>query len=83
MNMLDRYAAAEKLLSVVAATKIRNTAPAVRWMKDCSAGWYQRETADGHEWVVVDPASGDRRLAFDHDQLAQALRDLGHEAVAT
>ena len=56
MNIHDRYAAAEGLLSAVAMPKIRNAAPTVRWMKDNRECWYQRETADGHEWLVVEPA---------------------------
>ena len=79
MNMLDRYSAAEKLLGVVAAGKIRNAAPALRWIGDGDYAWYQRETAVGSEWRLVNAASGDCRPAFDHEQLAQALRALGYE----
>lgn len=80
--MHERYGAAEKLLTAVWAGKLRNVAPAVRWVGDSGQCWYQRETAQGSEWVVVDAASGERRAAFDHGKLAQALRDLGHEAEA-
>lgn len=82
MNMHDRYAAAEKLLGVVAAATIRNAAPAVRWVGDGSSCWYRRETGQGHEWIVLDAANGEHRPAFDHEQLAEALRGLGHKAEA-
>lgn len=82
MNMHDRYAAAEKLLGVVAATKMRNAAPVLRWIGDSNTCWYRRETEQGHEWLVVDAASGERRHVFDAAQLAQALCDLGHGAEA-
>lgn len=80
MNMLDRYAAAEKLLGVVAVRGIRNAAPQVRWLADSGSAWFRRETAQGHEWVVVDAANGECRPAFDHAQLAQGLAALGHPA---
>lgn len=82
MNMRDRYAAAEKLLGVVAATHIRNAAPMLRWIGDSNTCWYRRETAQGHEWVVVDAANGERRQAFDPERLAQALLELGHKIEA-
>ncbi|MGH8506946.1 MAG: DPP IV N-terminal domain-containing protein, partial [Stenotrophobium sp.] len=82
MNMHDRYVAAESLLGVVAAGKIRNAAPEVRWMGASNDCWYRRETAEGSEWVLVNGASGDRHLAFDHEKLAQSLRGLGHKAEA-
>lgn len=82
MNMHDRYVTAEKLLGVVAATHIRNAAPAIRWIGDGGSCWYQREIGQGHEWVVVDAASGERWQAFSHEQLAQALCELGHKAEA-
>ncbi len=82
MSMHERYAAAEGLLPALAAGKIRNAAPAMRWMKDSNELWYRRETDKGCEWLVVDPASGERRPGFDHAQLALALRELGHEAEA-
>ncbi|MES2490084.1 MAG: prolyl oligopeptidase family serine peptidase [Pseudomonadota bacterium] len=82
MNMHDRYASAESLLSTVASGKIRNAAPSIRWVGDSDVCWYRRDTADGHEWVIVNAISGDRDAAFDHEQLAQALRGLGHKAEA-
>lgn len=82
MNMHDRYAAAESLLAAVVAGKVRNAAPAIRWIGDSNVCWYRRETARGCEWVVVDAASGERHPAFDHEQLARLLSDRGHEAGA-
>lgn len=82
MSMHQRYTEAEGLLPALAAAKIRNAAPAIRWIGDRSECWYPRDTPEGCEWVAVDAASGQRRPAFDHEQLAQALRGLGHEAAA-
>src|SRR5207245_10231583 len=35
--------------------------------------WYRVTTADGTEFVMIDPSTGTRRPAFDHAQLAAAL----------
>ncbi|MGH8446597.1 MAG: DPP IV N-terminal domain-containing protein [Solimonas sp.] len=80
--MQERYAGAEKLLAQVVTNKLRNVAPTVRWVGGTDACWYQRQTAAGHEWVVVDAVSGKRRAAFDHRRMAEALRALGHPADA-
>lgn len=82
MNMHDRYAVAEGLLTAVTAKKIRNAAPVIRWVGDSNVCWYERQTIDGSEWVTVDSASGGRQPAFDHEKLAQSLRERGHKAEA-
>jgi dipeptidyl-peptidase-4 len=83
MNLHDRYVAAEKLLGPVVAGKIRNAAPTLRWIADSNVCWYQRDTAEGCEWVVVDAVDGVRQPAFDHQQLAQALSALSKQAQAS
>jgi len=35
--------------------------------------WYRTLTADGSEYVLVDPAKGTRMVAFDHQKLAASL----------
>jgi dipeptidyl-peptidase-4 len=82
MSMHRRYAAAEKLLAPVAIGKIRNASPTVRWIDQSDACWYQRTTADGHEWVRIEAPTGARSPAFDHGQVAALLRQHGHEADA-
>jgi hypothetical protein len=37
--------------------------------------WYRVRTADGHEFVLVDPVRGTRERAFDHERLARALTE--------
>ncbi len=44
------------------------------WTADGSRFWYHNELADGaHEFVLVEPASGTRQPAFDHQKLAETL----------
>ena len=80
--MQERYAAAEKLLGAVVDSKMRNMAPMIHWLGDTDECWYRRDSAEGHEWVVVAPGTGERRLAFDHTLLAKELGDRGHKAEA-
>ena len=44
--------------------------------------WYRNDLAEGkREFIVVDAVRGDRKLAFDHDRLAQALGAIGIDRV--
>lgn len=63
------YARAEQMLAPYRARKVPGCALAPQWLSDGERFWYQV----GTRYVVVDPAEGSRRPAFDHDQLAAAL----------
>ena len=69
----DDYARAERMLLWNAAALVRNASVQPHWIGGSDRFWYRRETADGAEFVVVDPARGTRRPAFDHARLAAAL----------
>jgi dipeptidyl aminopeptidase/acylaminoacyl peptidase len=44
------------------------------WFDDSEKFWYRNELAgDEREFILVDAAAGERRLAFDHERLAAAL----------
>ncbi len=48
------------------------------WLEEGAAFWYRVQTApDRHEFVLVDAEKGERRPAFDHARLAEALRNEG------
>lgn len=83
MRMQERYAAAEKLLPSVFLPKLHNVSPQLRWLGQTDECWYRRSSAQGHEWLLVDAASGTRRPAFDHQRAAEALKALGHTAEAS
>ena len=57
----DDYARAERLLLWNAAALVRNESVQPHWIDGSDRFWYRRETADGAEFVVVDPARGTRR----------------------
>lgn len=43
------------------------------WVPGEDRFWYRHERSDGHEFVLVDAGSGDRRPAFDHELVGRAL----------
>jgi hypothetical protein len=45
-----------------------------QWLDD-DRFWYRNRIAEGHEFVLVDPARGTRERAFDHERLARALSE--------
>ncbi len=69
----DSYRRAEAFLPWRVVDAISGTAGPVQWAEDSTLAWYRVTTGPGWRYVVVDPASGDRRPAFDHDRLAAAL----------
>ena len=42
--------------------------------------WYRIATADGNEFILVDPANGTREPAFDHTRLAEMLSEASGQA---
>jgi dipeptidyl-peptidase-4 len=53
--------------------KLKNGFVVPHWIGQQDEFWYTRDTPDGHEFVIVDAASGRARPAFDHQALAQAF----------
>ena len=70
---VTRYHRAERLLSWNAAPMVSGASVQPQWMAGGNRFWYRNQTADGAEFVVVDPAGGSRSLLFDHDRLAAAM----------
>lgn len=50
-----------------------NVAEPATWIKDAARFWYRKSVKDGHEFVMVDAATSQKRPAFDHEKLAAAL----------
>ncbi|WP_234737088.1 S9 family peptidase [Tellurirhabdus bombi] len=53
--------------------KIYNTPGTINWTPSSQRCWYTVQTSRGKEFVVVDPKNKTRKLAFDHEQLANKL----------
>lgn len=73
------YARAEQMLAPYRARLIPDAAVVPQWSADGSPFRYR----SGTRHVLVDPATGSRRDAFDHERLAAALSEAsGHAVVA-
>ena len=69
---VNHYARAEAFLPWNALTLTSGTEVAPRWIGP-DRFWFRGRRADGHEFVLVDPARATRGPAFDHERLAAAL----------
>lgn len=72
-EMWQRYARAERLLPDNAARLTSDLTLRPRWIADSDQFWYRWKSLAGIEFVLVDPAKGERKPAFDHARLASAL----------
>jgi len=66
------YARAEKLMGYNTTPLVFRSGVRPTWLPD-ERFWYRITTAEGIEFVLVDPAKGTRAPAFDHARLAAAL----------
>src|SRR3954453_12592432 len=66
------YQRAEKMMGYNTTPLVLRTGVRPNWLPD-ERFWYRVTTADGAEFVLVDPAKGTRAPAFDHVKLAAAL----------
>lgn len=68
----DDYTRAEKFMSYNTTPLVLRGGVRPTWLSD-GRFWYLVTTENGAEFVLVDPARGTRRPAFDHAKLAAAL----------
>ncbi len=66
------YARAEKFMPYNTAPLVFSSGVRPHWLAD-ERFWYRNTTAEGNEFVMVDPARGTRAPVFDHSKLATAL----------
>jgi dienelactone hydrolase len=66
------YARAEKMMGYNTTPLVFRSGVRPNWQPD-ERFWYRITTADGAEFVLVDPVKGTREPAFDHVKLAAAL----------
>ena len=63
------YDQAASLLSSNVQGTVRNAEVVPHWIGERDEFWYERDTAQGTEIVIVDAATGERRPAVDHEAL--------------
>ncbi len=78
----EHYANAEKWYKKNAAERVKNLFVKPHWIEgEDHLFWYQRDTAQGHEFTVVDASSGGKSSAFDHQALAAELKRQGEKEI--
>ena len=70
----DDYSRAEHFLSETTAPLVTGSGVQPRWLDD-GRFWYRSTTAQGGQFVLVDPARKTRVSAFDHQRIATSLSD--------
>jgi dipeptidyl aminopeptidase/acylaminoacyl peptidase len=50
-----------------------HVADAPRWIEQSSRFYYRRTVKGGHEWMLVDGSTKEKKPAFDHARLAEAI----------
>ena len=68
----DDYARAERFLNEHTGSLVYGGAVRPNWMDDGDF-WYANAVPGGQEIVLVDPDSGEKGRAFDHERVAEAL----------
>ena len=69
---LADYLRAERFLSANTRSLVSHANVNPNWLDD-GRMWYRNTTADGTEFIIVDPKAKTREHAFDHERLATAL----------
>jgi hypothetical protein len=69
---LADYERAQKLQSATRGLVV-NMAGAPNWIGESNKFWYTRSVKGGTEFVLVDAAANNKKLAFDHEKLATAI----------
>ncbi|MFG2658520.1 DPP IV N-terminal domain-containing protein [Streptomyces sp. NPDC048425] len=74
----EEYARAEELWPSELLGRVTNALVIPNWLPDQDRFWFKLEHLDRHEYLLVDAATGDRRPAFDHKRIAEALNEDQH-----
>src|SRR5688572_7948998 len=73
-DLKTRYATAESLLAANLKGLIDSPRVQPNWVEGTDTFWYRNTTAKGNEFLFVDAVTGEKRPAFDHERMAEALR---------
>src|SRR5688572_10288768 len=76
------YSRAEQLLTWNTSLLVSGDDVQPQWLPDGNRFWYRNKTANGAEFVIIDPVRNTRALVFDNARLASAMsiaRDTSYE----
>ncbi|MDT9597365.1 S9 family peptidase [Sphingosinicella rhizophila] len=76
------YARAEAVLRPHIGKLIPGMSVRPRWIGETSSFWYEKQTRDGRDYVLVDAVPGKTRPLFDHDALIGALAGATDKSIA-
>src|SRR4051794_10964334 len=74
------YQRAEKFMTYNTTPLVLRSGVRPNWLPD-ERFWYRVTTAEGAEFILVDPAKGTRAPAFDHVKLAAALATAANRTI--
>jgi dipeptidyl aminopeptidase/acylaminoacyl peptidase len=72
-DLTTRYATAEKMLPHKMRTLVTSPNVTPIWSGDSGEFFFRDGTAEGWQWMLVDPVAKTMEVAFDHERLAKAL----------
>jgi dipeptidyl-peptidase-4 len=75
------YERAAKFSMMALMPLVLNGMPAASWIGDEDVFWIKIQNKGGHQFMMVDAATGEQKPAFDHSALANALTAAGQEDV--
>jgi dipeptidyl-peptidase-4 len=70
------YARADRLLAPNLYTQVKNRLTIPHWLGDRDEFWYRHENEQGHDFIRVNAATGEKSALFDHVLIAEALGEL-------
>lgn len=73
MSFAARFEANKSLQGMALMQQVRNLMVAPNWIGEEDRFWIKLQDPKGHHFYIVDAATGEKRSAFDHDAVAQAL----------
>ena len=78
----EDYKRAESFLASNTRPLVSNTISSVNWLEDGRVV-YQRSVSNGSEFVLADPETAEKKLAFDHERLAESLSNLTENDISS
>jgi dipeptidyl aminopeptidase/acylaminoacyl peptidase len=73
LALIERYRAALRLRPGRIERYVRNLTVEPHWIEGTDSFWYRRDTEADHEFVLVNPETGAKQPAFDHQAVAALI----------